>query len=1376
MIYDNLSYDVKFSFGSMMKETLKDIIKFLQKIDIIISKVQSVFPSADVPFVDKHFASRVSNDSNTKILRWLTTNNVKSDKLNMNYSQFTKIIQSKFFSYFNVIRNPNKNILHLQYKKVDNYLKYENIQVFITNNFVKDKEETIRRIVNEFVLSKEDAEKEYDRWLAQNEIEVLKLGDRTFIKPKNDNFVNIKIRLTSSVDMNFNIEGAKNNSIQDRIVNLLLILMEISSLKGVKEDTRRQNDTLSTKVDNFLFGDSSKSASTKSANSVSTVKRTFGLTSSSNDDEFNEFEELEEFGTYEDMGDFFDDDDDLKALEQEFMKDADVSIPISQPSIKSSKAKNTPLFDDDDNFGQDDEDSVMKSYFMNMLKSADRELIDYKVPKGDKSQKSYSRVCQWNGKRQPVVVNKDELAKIQQYNKNVRYIKTGSTPELQEKNFYLCPQVWCPKSKIALTYNDYKNKYNESCPFPDIEEKPILLVNNYWGKGDEGLTREHFPGFLDAFTHPKKFCLPCCFKKEAKEGSKNKQKEDTCKNQWNTEPVIEEEPEIVGNEKYIKAEFVVPLEVARFGMLPKEFSQMLSNSFCGNGTDGKGLMNEKTNCVLRKGVNQKTQSFLHALLFLLDNPKIASVTNFLKYFNQHVTVERFVGLENGKVMKLFIAREFDIFDKDNFNAFIDWFLDTKQQNYIKLYKLESIVETLTKLPNNKRFFTTDDKVLPNSKYIIREFLIFNAFTHFIKYVNDMNVEKNSNLLIDFVQTESKWLNVNNYNIVVIEHEPTENKTHMICPFNRNAKTLYDLTDPFIFIFKQNNYYEPLVHVKVVRSDVKVRTNFLQKTSPEPIQKLIQFYMQNCTTDNSMSYAQDVELYVRSLGFRTKRYVIDYSFRVCGFLTKKANLYIPLKTKVDVYDLYNSQFIYYDEIPNFKCRLTADEIEFVFKKIYKYTTDDFYKLRSLVKSNDNKRVVGLILNKDFFVPINYIEEEDSSYVNEIIEDDLNIFIENEKVDVRKARIHKDNERKELFQRFVEDISNVIHNNGQANKEFQFLSDTTNPFPPSFKRKKLLTLMENIVEGSKHFRDLRSTGGKSVDILRFVNQYVEELLLSTSGNSQSIILRQLFGLKKKFKKQPTEIIFDQKDVLDGKLNEKIKFIQNPYASLMERLDDHMKEYILELEEHDDFKNFQRYINPSTVYEDVPYKFRKILSDYLLVNYDNYTINTLYDLFLRIAKTRGVVNITDMSVLKTVVLKQIGVAYKHDDLDIFFENASYQYNEKTMKLKKHTLENILTVIESMNYYPSFFELLVLSEIAKVNVIIIGRKRINNDEGIDVYHNKSSHFLVLEHSYDRFNYRDIFKIVIKGAKTTTPKILFRKHELSKLLVALVEKAKGKL
>jgi hypothetical protein len=316
------------------------------------------------------------------------------------------------------------------------------------------------------------------------------------------------------------------------------------------------------------------------------------------------------------------------------------------------------------------------------------------------------------------------------------------------------------------------------------------------------------------------------------------------------------------------------------------------------------------------------------------------------------------------------------------------------------------------------------------------------------------------------------------------------------------------------------------------------------------------------------------------------------------------------------------------------------------------------------------------------------------------------------------------------------------------------------------------MENVIDGSKIFKDM----SKTQDIMRFANEYIEELLLTTSGNSQSIILRQLFGLKKKFKKQPHELLFDQKDVIDGKLNEKIKFIQNPYSSLMERLDDHMKDYLLELEGHDDLENFKRYINPNTTYEDVPYKFRKILPDYLLINYDNYTINTLYDILLRIAKARGAVNITDMSVLRNVTIKQIGIAYKHNDLELFLENASYQYNEKVMKLKKHTIENILTVLESMNYYPSFFELMVLSEIAKVNVIIIGRKRKTNEEGIDVYHNNSSHFLIVEHSYDRFNYRDIFKIVIKGAKTATPKILFRKHELSKPLVVLVEKAKGRL
>jgi hypothetical protein len=534
VVFDNLCYDVKFSFGSNMRETQGSVLKFMDNIDRLITSIQKVFPAVYVPLVDRDFFNKVAiHDDGTKILRWLTTNSIKSDKLNINFTNFPTIVQSRMSSFFNVIKNPNKNILHLQYKKVDNYLKYENIQVFITNSFVKDREEMLKRIVNEFVVTRDDAEKELERWLSQNEVKVFMMGDKVFIKPRNDNYVNIKIKLTTSIDMNFNVEGVKNNNVQNRILLLLQALIDISNEKVQKPKPIELN-----KVDAIIFGLTPKTKNT----------------ASQKNDILGDFGDLgDDFTNYDDFGDLFEDDDELKALEAEFLNQQPASGAVASVGA-----------DDEDETQEHDEDAAMKSYFMSMLKSADRELIDYKVPKGDKSQKRYSTVCQWNDRRQPVVVNKDEFKKVQEYSKDIKYVKTGSSPDMQEKNYYICPQVWCPKSKIALTYKDFKEKYNESCPDPNVQEKPILLTNHYWGKGEKGLDREHFPGFLDAFTHPKKLCLPCCFKKEAKQGSKNMQKENMCKNQWNTDEVEEEPQEMVGNEKYIKAEIVVPLEISRF--------------------------------------------------------------------------------------------------------------------------------------------------------------------------------------------------------------------------------------------------------------------------------------------------------------------------------------------------------------------------------------------------------------------------------------------------------------------------------------------------------------------------------------------------------------------------------------------------------------------------------------------------------------------------------------------------------------------------------------------------------------------------------------------------------------------------------------------
>jgi hypothetical protein len=300
-------------------------------------------------------------------------------------------------------------------------------------------------------------------------------------------------------------------------------------------DKTIQNDgkvISSVKADSFIYGN-------KAVKSPSISPKLLSI-SAKKDGDLDDFG-FEAYDDYEGLGEMFEDDEDLKALEMEFFKEATADTETQGALSSPKSAKNKGVQNEEDNEGGNDDDNVMKSYFMNMLKAADRDLIDYKVPKGQKVLKRYSTVCQWNDRRQPVVVNKTELDKIKTFQKDINYIKTGSSKELQEKNFYICPQVWCPKSKVALTYKEFKVKYNESCPYPDIEEKPVILTNHYWGKGEKGQTREHYPGFLDAKTHPKQLCLPCCFKKEAKEGTKNKQKENTCKTQWSDEAPVEED-------------------------------------------------------------------------------------------------------------------------------------------------------------------------------------------------------------------------------------------------------------------------------------------------------------------------------------------------------------------------------------------------------------------------------------------------------------------------------------------------------------------------------------------------------------------------------------------------------------------------------------------------------------------------------------------------------------------------------------------------------------------------------------------------------------------------------------------------------------------
>lgn len=1347
VIYDNLSFDLKFNFNIMMRESLEDIEGFVRVINVYVKKVAELYPKAYIPLIEHTFLRSAASESSAKVVKLMTVNSVRSDKYKMNYRNFEKIIRHILFPYFNVINNPNKNVLHLQYKKVENFQKLENIQSFITSNYALSKEEVIRKVMNEFMLSSQEAENEYEKWTAKNELEVFKMGEKTFLKPKSDNFVNIKLRLTSTIDMSFIVSGVKSKTVHDRIIRLMQVLLVMST-----EKVSEKKEIAVEKIDNEMFG-----AKTAMLNSSLTSFEHMNSSVLRDIDMFDDFSD-----------DLFDDDDDLKALELEFLKEPTGSKEVlenaantSSSKKKSSKSKSTNA---NANADEDDDGAVMKSYFMDLLKTADKDLFDYKVPKDQKVSKRYSTICQWVDRRQPVVVDEQELKHIQSFNKNIKYVKTGSTQDLEQKNFYICPQVWCPKSKVALTYDDYKNKYNEGCPYPEVDETPILLESkSFWGVGEKGLSREHFPGFLDPYKHPRKFCLPCCFKMEAKEGSKNKHKENTCRNQWNTSQ-LDDEQETFGNEKYIKAEHFVPLENARYGLLPKSMNELLQNKACGNGLDGKGLMTDKTDCILRKGINQKSQSFINALISVLDNPSLSTSTAVLERIAASIDMVSFTSLEHGKIMKLFINRDFDIYNKENFQQFVDWFVSDKQRYYINAFNLHFIKRELEQLKGDFHF--DRDKIM-KSKEVIREFLIYNAYIHFHEYLLNPAVEKHYNVLIDYIATEHKWLNPNHYNVIVIEHDPSEGKIQMICPFSRNAKTLFDMTDPFVFLFKQNNYYEPLCHVKMIDGDMTSSTKFVYKNAPASIKKLINFYMENCSIKSQDK--RDLITFLRSIGLDPFLYVIDYSYRVCGMISKGNALYIPFHEKSDIYELQGTRFIYLDEVIDIKSNATEAEVRDIYQKLYKFTNDAFYIVQ-IVKSSDTTRISGVLLGNKEFAPVNFSRKNDTAYIAQLYVDDLNIFIEHKDNDKREDIILAERSQKQLFDHFTNQVYNLLENDPLVAKEFKFIMDPQNPFPRGYKRQKLRKLLYTITS-----KVLKKGSIPESDLLKFSGKVVEDMLTKLYVNEQNVFMRQMFGMKKKFNKAANEILFDHRDVLAGRLQEKISMMENPYVSLMKRLDSYMKDYVTEFTEVDDMEFMRAYINGASLYEDIPYKFRKVLPKHKLLIYNQYNTNSLYDIFLRLSKTlksTNAINI-DINVVRSVILKNIIKDFQTGDLDTFYENPSYAFNAKVLKLKSKSTNSLYEIFDSLNYYPSFYELVLLSNIARINVILIGRKRKDNEEGIDIILNNSSKYILLSHAYNRFLYYDMFQLIVKDPSSPSPQFIFRKHEISPAFVKYLESKK---
>ena len=300
----------------------------------------------------------------------------------------------------------------------------------------------------------------------------------------------------------------------------------------------------------------------------------------------------------------------------------DVKIDVSDVEEEESSDFHDLFFDDDDDISDFEEEVAMDAtrndrYILDMLTHADPELFGYHVP----GYVSYATQCGKVDARQPVTFTPAEMAKQNETNPSGygTAVQHSSSPDIQ--NYYACPDVWCPKSKIAYRHDQFKK-----CPFPN--EEPLKFESKYW----KGLRKDGHIGFLKPAKHPQGLCMPCCF-------SIPKRQFDTCLHSSTSDV-----------NTYVKASQVT-LDENRLSLLPDALVGLLHNTKCGARHDGSGTLLPNKSCFVRVG-SRVDITFVELLADRLQLGKVDQVKRTLA----DVTEAEFVSLQAGAIARSYIQK------------------------------------------------------------------------------------------------------------------------------------------------------------------------------------------------------------------------------------------------------------------------------------------------------------------------------------------------------------------------------------------------------------------------------------------------------------------------------------------------------------------------------------------------------------------------------------------------------------------------------------------------------------------------------------------------------------------------------------------------
>ena len=645
--------------------------------------------------------------------------------------------------------------------------------------------------------------------------------------------------------------------------------------------------------------------------------------------------------------------------------------------------------------------------FFTRLKNRDPTLF---LVDNEGSYKSYSRICPWNVRRQPVILTDAEKETIDAEHKGsyTSAVKYGTSKDKQF--WYICPKYWSLRDQVSLTEEQVKSgKYGDIIPH-DAKKVPPggNIITLHKNKKDS----YPYPGFQKQSSHPNNKCIPCCFK--SWDSPAQKKRRDICKQEeiGNNPSESLQRIESEANEDYIVGPDKFPLAAGRLGYLPMSLQKFLR-------TDNKKCQISQTNpnlrenhpCFVRYGVaTSREQSFIGAIAALWADynnnvDTVLSIEAMKEVFIDALNLDNFMMLQNSNLI--------EVFDPDE-NTEISLYKDTK------LYQNTNLNE-------------------PSELALIKK--VARSYENFRNYLRDDQVTIDYTYVWDLICMPNERLFRNGLNLTILElkQEDMTDNVEIICPSNHYSSSFFDSNKQTGIIMKMGNYYEPIIqyedtgdhflmnklfyinsrntlpNLRTALEMIKLSTN--DKCHALPSMPKVYKFKRNISLERLVFLLQ-------SKNFKILSQVLNYNGKVVALLVSKEStddnsILVPCNPSAPMMDL-TEQFNWFDdENIGRSYEDTIKSLDIVYK-----ISKEKIPCKPKIKILEDGLIVGILTETNQFIPI-------SPPSQDIYADDLKVINDSNYAVIDRISITEkteDNERIEYNKRIELETSffNIFRN--------------------------------------------------------------------------------------------------------------------------------------------------------------------------------------------------------------------------------------------------------------------------------------------------------------------------------------------------------------